>query len=194
MISAQTQNTTANSSLMDNSSHVVSDKLINFLSKTLYKCKGLLLDENRSSWCRICSRPNNKQRCRRSPEEFAQIGLQIGIFKTDFTDSPFREDHPRLQQNRRLKAISNKNGTNVSQNKEAAKSASNANDASGDKMKIPANEKDSKSERYSKEEKDIKKSGAEIGKQIRHEDEKGIHLTSEQDENDSVLDEIQNSD
>ena len=97
--------------------------------------KGLLLEVNKEFWCSTCSKPASKKRCPRPPEELAQIGLQIGIFKRDFTDVPFKEDHPQMKQmprKRKSKIADDKNfGANVPVNQDTAKSISDVNDPLG---------------------------------------------------------------
>ena len=104
--------------------------------------------ENLKFWCSRCQNPKNKQRCPRSPEEFAQIGLEIGVFKEDFTSNPFKEDHPQNLKSRKSKRSANWTikstadddqiqppedliGANPSANQDITKSTSDVNDAPG---------------------------------------------------------------
>ena len=104
--------------------------------------------ENLKFWCSRCQNPKNKQRCPRSPEEFAQIGLEIGVFKEDFTSNPFKEDHPQNLKYRKSKRSANWTikstadddqiqppedliGANPSANQDITKSTSDVNDAPG---------------------------------------------------------------
>ena len=98
--------------------------------------------ENLKFWCSRCQNPKNKQRCPRSPEEFAQIGLEIGVFKEDFTSNPFKEDHPQNLKSRKSKRSANWTikstadddqnfGANVPANQDTTKSTSDVNDAPG---------------------------------------------------------------
>ena len=84
-----------------------------------------MLEENLHVWCKTCSYPGNKKRCERTPEELAQIGLEVGVFKTNFIDQPFKEDHPRFSKRKSQLLI----GTNVQTNHEVTQPTTDANDA-----------------------------------------------------------------
>lgn len=84
-----------------------------------------MLEKNLHVWCITCSNPGNKKRCERTPEELAQIGLEVGVFKADFVDQPFEEDHPRFSKRKSQLSI----GTNVQTNREETQSTTDANDA-----------------------------------------------------------------
>ena len=88
-------------------------------------------------WCSICQKKRNAK-CPRSPQEFAQIGLEIGIFKEDFTDSPFDENHPQtLKHRKRSQTLKSSTvndinlGANVPVNQDTTMSTSDLNDSSG---------------------------------------------------------------
>lgn len=86
-------------------------------------------------WCSICQKKRNAK-CPRSPQEFAQIGLEIGIFKEDFSDSPFNENHPHVLKHRKrsqtFKIVDDINlDSNVPVNQDTTMSTSDLNDSSG---------------------------------------------------------------